>query len=159
MKYDSRIYVSSGKAVIRCPDCDFVKQIQVDKFKEIKHSLRIKCTCGKDFQVDLNFREGIRKKTELKGLYRPTAGENRQVRQCAVVDLSLRGLRLKVDADHGLQPGDEIVVKFSLDNKFRTEVERKVGVRNKAGDTFVGGEFIEPAGEKLNQQLCVYLMN
>ncbi len=159
MKYDSRIYVSSGKAVIRCPDCGFVKQIQVGQFQEKKHSLKIKCKCGKDFQVDLNFREGIRKKTELTALYRRETADNQDIGKCTVVDLSLRGLRLRVDTGHGLQPGDEIVVKFSLDNKFRTEVERKVTVRNNAGDTFVGGEFIDPASADLNKHLCVYLMN
>lgn len=158
MKYDSRIFVNNGKAVIRCPACDRVKQVAVGQFQGEKHSLKVKCPCGTDFQVDLSFRNGIRKETDLKGTLFKNGEDSNSMKECRVVNLSYRGLRLHVDDGHNLQRDDEFDIKFSLENKQNTEVKRRARVRNTAGMDFLGCEFINPESDEYNKHICLFLM-
>ena len=62
-------------ALFSCPHCGKMKHVSVAKFKDVKHSLQVKCGCGQTFPVDLNFRSKFRKDTEILGYYHPVGGK------------------------------------------------------------------------------------
>ncbi len=134
-------------ALLKCPHCDKMKHVSVAKFKEAKHSLRVKCGCGKTFAVDLNFRSRFRKETDLHGYYhhvdddRPDPAEVRS--NCTVVNLSLGGIGLKLHDDKVLVSGDEVGIEFVLDDRKSSEIKRKIVVRHVGKDRYIGGEFCD----------------
>jgi hypothetical protein len=58
-----------------------------------------------------------------------------------VLDLSMVGLRFRLLEAADLEKGDVLRVRFTLDNKKATEIEKEVGVLNNKGDQF-GCEFL-----------------
>jgi hypothetical protein len=73
-----------------------------------------------------------------------------------VEDISSTGMKLKLNAPQGFTVGDHMEVDFSLDDKHRTLIKKRVIVRNIIGP-FVGVEF-GPA-EALDKALGFYLFS
>lgn len=151
-------------AAIKCPHCRNMKLISVHKFKGVKHSLKIKCTCNNSFSVSLDFRERYRKSTNLHAKYVKVDHDikkaDRQAEpnlKCKVADISLAGLALTIIGTHNLQVGDELIVDFFLDDKAHTHIKRKVIVRA-IGQGFVGCQFDEADSPLYDKALGFYLM-
>lgn len=151
-------------AAIKCPHCQSMKLISVHKFKGVKHSLKVKCTCDNSFSVSLDFRERYRKSTDIDAKYvkidkdiKKIEGRAEPHLKCKVADLSLSGLALTIIGSHALQVGDLLLVEFTLDDKARTHIRRKVNVRV-VGQGFVGCQFDEAGAPAYDKALGFYLM-
>mgnify|MGYP005840577345 FL=1 len=160
-----RVRVNSDNlAAIKCPHCRSMKLISVHKFKGVKHSLKVKCTCNNSFPVALDFRERYRKSTNIDAQYvkldRELPKNGAQVEpnlKCKVADLSLQGLALSIAGLHNLQVGDDLMVEFTLDDKANTHIKRKANVRV-IGQGFVGCQFDETEAPAYDRALGFYLM-
>lgn len=160
MPESSMVYVTeNNKAVILCPECGKLKQISVGKFKDKKHTLKVRCACGKEFGINLNFRTGIRKQIKLKGNYRKASQHPSLKEDCVVSDLSFRGVQLKLHDAQSLKVDDELIISFVLDDTRKTEVKRKIRVCNIIQGDSVGAKFIDPEGDNYDKAIGFYLMN
>lgn len=151
-------------AAIKCPHCQSMKLISVHKFKGVKHSLKVKCTCNNSFPVSLDFRERYRKSTNIDAQYAKVDKDLKKVGsqvkphlKCKVADLSLSGLALNIIGSHSLQVGDELIVEFTLDDKASTHIKRKANIRV-IGQGFVGCQFDESDSPAYDKALGFYLM-
>ncbi|MBU0682149.1 MAG: PilZ domain-containing protein [Proteobacteria bacterium] len=151
-------------AAIKCPHCQSMKLISVHKFKGLKHSLKVKCTCNNSFSVSLDFRERYRKSTNIDAKYvkfdkdiRIVKGQAEPNLKCKVADLSLSGLALTIIGSHNLQVGDVLMVEFDLDDKANTHIKRKAIIRV-IGQGFVGCQFDEAGSPAYDKALGFYLM-
>ncbi len=137
-----RVFVSKGdKTAVTCPFCEKTSAVSVAKFKGFKHTLVTKCSCQQRFKVELNFRQYHRKKVELIGEIINVSTDSSDWRKVTILDLSLVGLRFKVDGSTDIEKGHIVRVRFTLDNQKATEIEKEVGVVNIRQDQF-GCEFL-----------------
>lgn len=143
-----------GVAVIRCPKCEAHKTVRVDNFKGAKHILKIKCGCQAMFKVDLEFRKLYRKMASFPGHYLLLPEKNHR-HQMTVVNISKGGFGLQVSGDHRLKIGQTIQVRFTLDDKQRSLIDRQVFVRL-VKDNYVSCELVNGAAQ--DKALGFYMM-
>jgi hypothetical protein len=127
------------KAVIVCPACGIAKDVDVGKYRNAPHTIKVNCRCGISFKVLLDFRRSYRKMTNLAGTYAmisPASG----VGNILVKNVSLTGIGFEVSGHHSIQTGQKALVEFTLDNRKETLIKKKVTIRSVRG-TFIGGEF------------------
>jgi hypothetical protein len=155
-----KIYMTSQQmATFVCPKCSRSKTVSVSKYANVDKLIRVnvKCPCGHAYTSLLEKRKQYRKATSLPASYihfidgRPV---NRGV--MTVEDISSTGMKLKLNAPQGFTVGDQMEVKFNLDDTHRTMIKKRVIVRNINGP-FVGVEF-GPA-EALDKALGFYLFS
>jgi hypothetical protein len=140
--------------LIRCPDCRKEKVTSSGKFLG-RHRVKVKCTCGSVFGVEIDFRQTYRKKTDLDGYVVRLFQEKRQPQllyeskttdsnplNCKIISISRNGISLTTVDKHGIGIGDDIKVKFTLDNSASTEFEKKAHVKWVTGN-YIGCEFFE----------------
>ena len=131
-------------AVINCPHCGTQKSVPVGSYKGSKSSLKIKCGCKNIFTVNLEFRKKVRKRTNLRGTY--SNHSQRGNRGTIVIkNISVSGLEFSSMDAHNIKVGNELTVKFSLDDEQRSEIIKDVIVRDVRKNS-VGCEF-EKSGE------------
>lgn len=125
-----QVVVVSNKnmAVIVCPICNARKRFSAIQFKEINHTIKVKCQCGEQFKVNFNFRLDDRKSVDLKGTYRKVSEHKAYEKMCQIINLSPTGIAVKVFEDFDSLKHDELIVEFSLDDDKKTTIERKVSV-------------------------------
>jgi len=155
-----KIYMTSQQmATFVCPKCSRSKTVSVSKYANVDKLIKVnvKCPCGHAYTSILEKRKQYRKATSLPGSFihfidgRPV---NRGV--MTVEDISSTGTKLKLNAPPGFAVGDTMEVDFSLDDKHRTLIKKRVIVRNIIGP-FVGVEF-GPA-EAMDKALGFYLFS
>lgn len=135
-----KVYVNQDNtAVIKCPACEGVKTIPVQQFKGTKHIIKIKCACQELFHAQLEFRKAYRKEIKLGGDYfhlpsQQIAGKMR------VLNISMSGLGFTVVGRHGIQVGQPLRVRFNLDDKHHSEIDKPAVVRL-VKDNYIGCEF------------------
>ena len=71
-----------------------------------------------------------------------------------VKNVSMTGIGFETLAEHSLKEGDEVTVKFALDDSSRTEVKKRVVVRV-VKDNYIGCEFADFA--EFDKALGFYL--
>ena len=97
----------------------------------------------------------FRKETHLSGTYvHFVNGQPQGKGTMTVKDLSTNGMKLVLTGSGTIAPGDQLKIKFRLDDAQRSLVQKKVVVRN-VGDNFVGTEFA--ATDTLDKALGFYL--
>ncbi len=140
-----------GSATVVCPACGRSKVMPASA---IKPGLKIKarCVCNVDFIVTFEFRRNYRKAVQLPGSYTQLSPNSGGGGEMLVTDISRGGIKLHLPAGHGLTPGQRIEIKFQLDDKRQSAIQRQVVVRHILGHevvlgqvlgTDVGCEFIE----------------
>jgi hypothetical protein len=142
--------------VVKCPRCGLVKILKVaEKFKNRRTPpLKARCGCGSVFQVFFDVRKAYRKEINLWGYYsNPSIGGDPGRMQ--VIDLSIAGMGFTAAEAHSLSEGDELKVKFRLDDKKGSVVEKDVIV-NMVQDNRVGCKFKE--SEEYDNILGFYFM-
>ena len=72
-----------------------------------------------------------------------------------ILNISRNGVTLTTVHKHGIEVGDEIKVKFALDNSASTEIEKKARVKWVEGN-YMGCEFFET--DKNDLTLAFYLL-
>ena len=138
----SRVFVrQDGSATITCPACTKIKIISAEKFKKENHRLRVRCSCSHTFTVDLDFRQYFRRQTSLKANFTldlPAAGYGSTL----ITDISLSGVRFRVNNTAGLTVGKRGHIEFKLDNKSKTRLSRDFTIRS-IGENSIGCEFLK----------------
>lgn len=131
---------ADDEAMIVCPACDTAKLISAAQFRHRQHLVKVKCKCGHVFNVHLEFRRNIRKPTELEGVYdvNPPAVGGGKIK---IVNLSLNGACFEVRGIHDLKIGQQGSLVFTLDNRKKTVLFKKVTIKTVNGNR-IGCEFI-----------------
>ena len=135
----------TNTAVVVCGACNRQHVVDISKYldvpKEVK--LKVKCKCGKTWSVTLEkrryFRHGVKLpgKFTYKGTQRGIVEGNMQV-----VDISKRGMKVRLYEKLDFKAGDYLEVEFRLDNKPKTLVKRILKIKNIDGD-YVGLSYPE----------------
>ena len=137
-----RVYVrQDGNVTFICPSCNRVSIVSVSKFKGQRHTIKIRCNCSNQFVTNLDFRQHYRKPTNIKGSYsliQPAQAGGEVI----VRNISLGGISFEVLGAHYIKEGDTGKINFVLDNKNKTQLERRFTVQSVNGQV-VGCKFIK----------------
>ncbi len=144
---------NSGISSISCPACGLVREASVAKFQNQRHVLSVKCKCGTNFKVHLEFRKFFRKNTDLEGVYTilpPDSGGG----LAQIKNISRSGIGFCVSGKHTIQTGQNAKVKFTLDNRKSTTLDKFVIIKS-VNDNYIGCAFIE--NQDFEKELGFYL--
>ncbi|MBW1987936.1 MAG: PilZ domain-containing protein [Deltaproteobacteria bacterium] len=135
-----KVYVNVDfTAVFTCPHCGKSKTMNVEKYKDKKGPLKVRCKCRGTYPVTLEFRRQYRKPTELAGDFscpdNPLKGG-----KMVVKNVSMGGVGFVPRGRHNLAAGDRIYVKFLLDDPKRSLIEKRCIVRV-AENQYIGAQF------------------
>ncbi len=155
-----KVFISvNDTATFVCPQCGNASTTNVSKYASIdrKVTVNCRCSCGHQFKVTLEKRRQYRKGTDLPGMYyqRLSNGEvDKGIMR--VMDISSKGLKLKLNVERNFEIGTPLRVEFHLDDKRRTFIEKEVVVRN-VKKNLVGTSFAPTEGD--DPSLGFYLMS
>jgi hypothetical protein len=147
------VYISANNtATIQCPECGKVKTTDVSAYagSEQRVIINCSCTCGNKFRCRLEKRKQYRKEIDLPGkfyLLDDRGAEDTGLLK--VVDISKTGLKLKLNTPRDFPIGTSLLIEFSLDDRNRTLMKKRVTVRNVSGPhvgtSFLPSELDDPA--------------
>jgi len=143
-----------GSTVVKCPFCTHARTVSVEKFKEKKKILKIKCSCKKSYLVSLELRKMYRKSTNLKGSYINYSMKN-EIGIMIVKDVSMGGIGFEAIGGHSIEKDHELEVTFTLDDIHSSVIKRQVEVRI-VNNNYVGCEFAY--AHEYNKALGFYLL-
>lgn len=139
-----KYFVSRKEAVtIRCRTCGRVETFPVARLKGKKHSMRVRCACAETFEIDLEFRQDYRQKTNITGNFRALSTPKARARQCVIADQSNGGLLLAITDEVPINQDDQLIVCYRPDLDASHEIERVITVRHYDQGSRIGGAFIE----------------
>ncbi len=104
--------------------------------------------------VHLDFRRYFRKQTNLFGHYRIIKPPGRGFGDINIKDISLGGIGFTVSGINRIEVGQTLSLDFTLDDKKKTRLKKKVIVQSIVGD-FIGGRFSD--NELFEKELGFYL--
>jgi hypothetical protein len=152
------VYItSSNTAVFRCPHCQRTKNVDVSTFGEIKQPLRfkVKCPCGQTTVSVIEKRRRYRKETDLAGSYvHYVNGQPKGKGLLRIKDISTNGMKLLIATIDTFAVGDLLKITFQLDDPPRSQIHKKVVVRN-ISPPLIGAEFAPT--ETIDKALGFYL--
>jgi len=157
-----KIYINEDNtAVFICPECQKTSVKDVTKYAALNiiPRLKAKCTCGHSYEVFLEKRKKFRKLTDLPGTYKyiPEDSSTQEYTGTMFVkDMSYTGLRIKLQLMPRFKVGDTLWIEFRLDDANRSQVKKKVVVKNMKGLT-AGLEYTSPQNH--DSVLGFYLFN
>jgi uncharacterized C2H2 Zn-finger protein len=149
------VYVNQdGAAVLKCPTCETVKISKVQDYKGERHIVKVRCNCKNVFTVSLEFRKNYRKETKLTGDFFGVNKEGLRGKML-VLNLSKGGLGARVIGMNSSQVGDELRVRFTLNDQNNSLIEKRVVVRL-VKQNYIGCEFLDSTTP--DKALGFYLM-
>lgn len=154
MKTVSAFVNKENYTAFTCPYCQKTHRVSVARHKGLKHKLTTKCTCQKQFQVELNFRQFYRKDVNLMGEVINVSTGSSNWYAMTVVDISMSGLKFKVIGPKDIENGHRLHVKFTLDDQQANSIDKEVRVVDIRDDHY-GCEFLNLAYEE--KELGYYL--
>jgi hypothetical protein len=141
-------------AVIKCPQCGTARTVNAAKLNNPRGLLKARCKCGAAFHVLFDVRKAYRKETRLHGNYVKHSGDEEQGR-IIVRNISLNGIGFTTLTKHNLKQGDKVKLKFTLDDKRRSEIEKN-GVVKVVNEKSIGCQFTD--SDQQDDALGFYLM-
>ena len=144
-------------ATFICQECKKIKAVDVSEYIKLDKRIFVnaKCPCGNKFRALLNKRKQFRKETILKGTYLNISQNNQAgVRGMEVCDLSMTGMKLKLNTDKSISIGDILDTEFFLDDIHQSFIKKKVIVQN-TRLPYIGVEF--RSGEDIGKAIGFYL--
>ncbi len=113
-----RSFVSTDDvAAITCPACKSTRHVPIAKYKNNRHTIKVRCSCKHLFIVHLDFRQHYRKETNLEGKYTmlpPAIGNGRLI----ILNLSKSGVSfiigVKISGQHAILPEQKMNIIFTL---------------------------------------------
>ncbi|MEA3469396.1 MAG: PilZ domain-containing protein [Thermodesulfobacteriota bacterium] len=154
MKIQKSFVKTNDTASIRCPECSLVKNIAVSKFRNGRHTLKTRCSCGITFMVALDFRRHYRKPINRIGMYALIGSPARGGGQMQVHNISRSGVGFSISGQHNINIGQKALINFKLNDKNQTELTKKVLIRS-IQDNSIGCEFINQ--KQINKNLGSFL--
>ena len=156
---DQTVFISSNNtATFRCPECGQAKTADVSQHAASNKKITVTCTCvcGHKFRCRLEKRRQYRKAVNLPGKFILLGKDGpADTGLMTIVDISTTGLKFKTTVPREFPAGTELRVEFSLDDRNRTLMEKRVIVRNVNGPN-VGASFHPSEAE--DPALGFYLM-
>ncbi|MFC1843394.1 PilZ domain-containing protein [Thermodesulfobacteriota bacterium] len=143
-----------GTTVVKCPSCYHARTVSVEKFKEKKKIIKIKCSCKKSYFVSLELRKMYRKSTNLKGSYLNCSLDN-EIGMMIVKDVSMGGIGFEAVGGNRIEKDHELEVTFTLDDTHSSVIKKNVVVRI-VNNNYVGCEFTH--AHEYNKALGFYLL-
>ena len=126
----AKIYVRSDNTIVlTCTHCGMQKIVPADLFMGRKHKLKVKCRCKEVFIVNLEFRNRVRKKVNLRGAY-INHSQKAKRGNLVIKDISMVGLAFDTFDGQIFNVGDELSLEFTLDDGHETRMVEEVIVRN-----------------------------
>lgn len=159
-----RIFLIDGRmATFICPNCKKSKTADVAKYAKIEKdaSLKVKCPCGHSYSFSLERRSFYRKvSVELTGAYAYTNSEKHLIKGTLVIlDISLGGIRFKVNNHPDFCVGEKVSLEFRLDDKNRTVIKKDGIIRYISEENIIGSEFYsEDPSAPYDKTLGFYLL-
>ena len=148
-----KVFVGRTNEVkIICPKCELEKNINVFKFKDTHKRLKVKCKCGEEFRLALDFRKYYRKKIQLAG--ECFIHEKNERDDILIIDISMTGINFTTFKPHNFSEDDSVELKFNLDNPTKTEIQTTVRIKW-INDRNIGAQFNNP--KLLEKDLRFYL--
>ena len=144
----------NGTTVLKCPFCRHARTVSVQKIKDKKKVIKVKCSCQKSFSVSLELRKLYRKTVSLNGKY-VNLSQNNESGMMIVKDVSMGGIGFEAVGLSSIEKGHELEVTFTLDDTHASVIKKQVVVRI-VRDKFVGCEFVH--AHKYDKALGFYLM-
>lgn len=153
-----RVFINSDNiATFMCPECKKVRHEDVSKIVGIDKAVKIKCQCkcGERFNAILERRKHFRKNIDFKGSCY-TGKENKEKFNVSVIDISRSGLKFRLNTEHALSKGDELLIEFRLDDTENTIISKKIVIKS-IDSLNIGAEFRSPEHyDKLGTYLMFY---
>ena len=143
-----------GTTVVKCPSCGHARTVSVQRFKEKKKAIKIKCSCRESYTVSLELRKMYRRSTNLKGSYINTSLNN-EIGMMIVKDVSMGGIGFEAIGGNRIEKEHELDVTFTLDDTHSSVIKKQVVVRIVSAN-YVGCEFIHAL--EYNKALGFYLL-
>ncbi|MEN8231748.1 MAG: PilZ domain-containing protein [Thermodesulfobacteriota bacterium] len=143
-----------GTTVVKCPSCGHARTVSVQRFKEKKKVIKVKCSCQKSYTVSLELRKMYRRSTNLKGSYINTSLNN-EIGMMIVKDVSMGGIGFEAIGGNRIEKKHTLDVTFTLDDTHSSVIKKQVVVRIVSAN-FVGCEFIH--AHEYNKALGFYLL-
>ncbi len=134
-------------ATIVCPACNKARTVSAEPYRNTKKLIKVRCTCGETFSLRLDFRDHYRKETSLPGTYSITTPGKVGGGVIHIRNISREGIGFTVTGLHHLEKGLELTLKFSLDDKKKTKLEKKAIVRL-VEKNYIGCKFVATAAEE-----------
>ena len=134
-----KIYVSEDNTgTFICPKCQKTCVRDLSKYMTGKTNVRLKakCACGHSYVVFLEKRKKFRKSAQLPGKFKTSAGGDGSpdtAGTLTVKDLSYSGMRVELGVPPKFAVGDSLYVEFQLDDARRSQIRKKVIVKNIEG--------------------------
>ena len=135
-----------GMVFLNCPFCENSSRRRAESFPNSNQpggGSIICSSCGKAYEIQLDFRKAFRKTTFFDGFYAKLVSPG-GFEKMTVVDLSLNGFSFLASGRHSLNPDDRIKSMFNLDNAQHTKIEKEAVVRIVKGRQ-IGCEFAATA--------------
>ncbi|MCK5230636.1 MAG: hypothetical protein KAR13_10245 [Desulfobulbaceae bacterium] len=152
-----KIFINKDNTVtLVCPHCGTNKTVNAAKLKDkiSNATITVKCACKLIFRVNIEFRKKYRKSTHLEGYYSSLpAGRERNT--MIVKNISRTGIGFATLSMHSLKKNDKIRIKFTLDDRKRSEIDKEIIVRM-VNNEYISGEFAD--SDSLGKALGFYLM-
>ena len=143
-----------GTTVLKCPFCRHARTVSVQKIKDKKKVIKVKCSCQKSYSVSLELRKLYRKNASLNGKY-INLSLNNENGVMIVKDISMGGIGFETVGGSHIEKGHELEVTFTLDDTHSSVIKKQVVVRI-VRNKFVGCEYVHAL--EYDKALGFYLM-
>jgi hypothetical protein len=132
-----------GTVPTACPACGTAGSVPPDRIKGPGEPIEVRCPCGNSFYVLAEFRKAYRRKLSLSGTYAKGLAEGDPKKACGEIlidNLSMTGVGFITAGDDSLSKGDELTIRFTLDDDGHTQIETSAVVKH-VRDKAVGCAF------------------
>jgi hypothetical protein len=135
-----------GKYEMTCPQCGFQDTVPEKLFELMGSAVRVQCPCTHRFRIIRELRSNFRKAVRLEGYFAQARQKGNKLAPgdvwgpMVVKNLSKTGLQFQCGNAGLLRIGDNLQVRFNLDNANQTLIKKTVIVRSVFADT-VGCQF------------------
>jgi len=143
-----------GTTVLKCPFCRAARIVSVQKIKDKKKVIKVKCSCKESYSVGLELRKLYRKNTNLNGRYVNLSRNNENGRMI-VKDISMGGVGFEAVGKSLIEKEHEFEVTFILDDTHSSIIKKQVVIKM-IRDKFVGCEYVQPL--EYDKALGFYLL-
>jgi hypothetical protein len=131
------VSIKDGKKVkMVCPSCQLQWDADVSKFYDIQNKIifKARCKCGYSWNCRLEKRQNFRRAVSLPGTYKyVTQNGYSCTGNLEVLDISIRGLKIRLDRERQIQIGEVVEVEYQMDDKVHKIRRRQVTVKNMNG--------------------------
>ena len=126
-----------GKTILKCPNCDIQKKIDVTKQVFSRKPFKVTCKCGTIFRGKFEFRTHYRKQVRLSGHYIHKITKSKE--NILVKNLSINGVGFTCLGRPDLKVGDNLEITFWLDNPKSSKIQLWVEVKSVSGQ-YIGAQ-------------------